>query len=62
MGPNNNTDNALVACPRPIGSRPVTAGSSVPLCPALSSLSIFLTQATTSWLVGPAGLSSGMNP
>lgn len=45
-----------------MGKTPVTFGSSVPPCPMTSSLRIFFTQAATSWLVGPAGLSRFMVP
>src|SRR2546426_4794294 len=53
---------AFVACPSPMGRRPETAGSSVPLCPAFETPRSLLTHATTSWLVGPRGLSSGIIP
>lgn len=39
-----------------------TLGSKVPLCPVLSTRKIRLTQATTSWLEGLAGLSRFMQP
>ena len=54
--------SALVDWPRPMGRRPETGGSRVPLWPALSAPSNFLVQATTSWLVGPLGLSSETRP
>jgi len=52
----------LVAFPSSTGRIPVTFGSSVPLCPALSTSRIRLTQAATSWLVGPEVLSRLMAP
>src|SRR5712691_7726049 len=54
--------SAFVACPSPMGRRPETAGSSVPLCPASETPRSLLTHATTSWLVGPRGLSRGIIP
>ena len=52
----------LVASPSRTGKMPVTLGSNVPLCPAFSTSSMRLTQAATSWLVGPEVLSRLMAP
>src|ERR1039458_247232 len=45
-----------------MGRMPVTLGSRFPPCPMASRCMILLTQAATSWLVGPAGLSKFMVP
>src|SRR5579863_3503422 len=54
--------SALVDCPRPMGRSPDTGGSRVPLWPAFSMPRSLRVQATTSWLVGPRGLSRGTSP
>ena len=56
LGKSRRSERALVACPSPMGRTPETPGSRVPLCPAFSIPMSLLTHATTSWLVGPAGL------
>ena len=53
---------SLVALSTHTIRQPVTLGSSVPECPVFSTLRIRLIQATTSWLLGLAGLSRLMNP
>ena len=62
LGNRRSRLRALVDWPRPMGRSPETGGSRVPLCPAFSTPRSFLVQATTSWLVGPRGLSRGMRP
>ena len=62
FGKRRRRERALVALPSPIGRSPETPGSRVPLCPAFSIPIIRLTHETTSWLVGPRVLSSGMRP
>src|SRR5579863_5285162 len=62
LGKRSRRLSARVDCPIPMGSTPETGGSRVPLCPALSTPMSFLVQATTSWLVGPRGLSRGTRP
>ena len=62
FGPSNKTPSALVPSPRPSGSTPETCGSNVPLCPIFGISRILFAHATTSWLVGPGGLSTRMRP
>lgn len=50
----------LVALFKQTIKQPVTAGSKVPECPVFSTFIILLTQATTSWEDGLAGLSKLM--
>jgi len=45
-----------VACPRQMTSTPSASGSSVPACPTRATRVSRRMRATTSWLVGPAGL------
>ncbi|MBA7549543.1 hypothetical protein ES705_42030 [subsurface metagenome] len=58
----NNADKTLVALPSAQGNIPVTFGSKVPPCPALSIPKILRAQETTSWLVGPLGLFKFITP
>src|SRR5207244_2517356 len=51
-----------VAFPTQTGSTPLANGSSVPVCPARRVPSARRTRSTTSWEVGPTGLSTTRTP
>ena len=59
--PLRNRDSR-VARPSTSGSTPLAAGSSVPVCPIRRSRRARRARATTSWELGPAGLSTTSRP